>query len=529
MTYDANGNLTNDGTNTYVWDRANRLLSVGSSSYAYDGMNNRVQQTVSGTATKYLLDIQPGLTQVIGATTGASTDRYIHSLRGIHAMKNNAGNWIWPTQDGLGNVRQEVSDALAVNGVRSYEPFLTPFDEQGSFGMPFAATGEMTDVTQQVYLRNRYLSTSLGQFVSLDPFEGVRNRPMSLNGYSWVEGNSPNSVDPSGREQNCSQGDCGAPMNIATSVNTPNGTISVPENEYFVIIGENPIEIIRSGTAGPKAPPGDIPVNNIARVVIYEPTFASIDVAYPSSISPSAIARYFNGEVVAVFDAGGQQAIWLAISGQPLPETGTLTALAQKAIPNMLLLPQTGTSVGIQPIVDPVLQAISQKQCLKTPDPSSKKCDPVKALAWMLGRGILENDQRVQFDYQRRYGGLKYQVPTGTGETIVADGARAADCALIDTKYVGSPENSPYVIGSSVRMLPFISDLHYSKGGKHSIDFDQNDEFRRYGLALRAPESVNPFVKMEVITNNFAAVPYFQFWINQNNVPNASFRYGPWP
>lgn len=191
MTYDANGNLTNDGTNTYVWDRANRLLSVGSSSYAYDGLGNRIQQTVSGTATKYLLDMQPGLTQVLAATTGANTDRYLHSLHGIHAMKNNAGEWIWPTQDGLGNVRQEVSDALAVNGVRSNEPFLTPFDEQGSFGMPFGATGEMVDVTGQVYLRNRYLSPTLGQFVSLDPLE-------TPNRYAYVNGNPVNYTDPLG-------------------------------------------------------------------------------------------------------------------------------------------------------------------------------------------------------------------------------------------------------------------------------------------------------------------------------------------
>lgn len=198
MTHDANGNLIDDGTNTYVWDRANRLLSVGSSAYTYDGLGNRVQQTVGGTATKYLQDMQPGLTQVLAATTGANTDRYVHGLRGIHAMQNNAGQWIWPTQDGLGNVRQEVSDGLAVNGVRGYEPFLTPFDEQGSLGMPFGATGEMTDVTGQVYLRNRYLSPALGQFVSLDPFEGFMGEAMSLNGYSYVHNNPINLTDPSG-------------------------------------------------------------------------------------------------------------------------------------------------------------------------------------------------------------------------------------------------------------------------------------------------------------------------------------------
>jgi len=199
MTFDANGNLTNDGTNTYTWDRANRLISVGSSAYAYDGSGSRIQQTVGANVTRYLLDMQPGLTQVLAATTGGSTDRYVHGLRGIHAMQNNAGAWIWPTQDGLGNVRQELSDELTVNGVRDYEPYLTPLDEQGSFGMPFAATGEMVDVTGQVYLRARYYNPNLGLFSSLDPFEGVRDRAMSLNGYSWVEGNVANAVDPSGR------------------------------------------------------------------------------------------------------------------------------------------------------------------------------------------------------------------------------------------------------------------------------------------------------------------------------------------
>jgi len=184
------------------YDRANRLLEVtdgtNTTTYRYDGLGNRISQDVNGLLTRYLLDLQPGLTQVIAATTGAGTDRYVHVPRGIHAMKSNAGQWVWPTQDGLGNVRQELSDTLAVNGVRSYEPFLTPFGIQGSFGMPFAATGEIGDVSGLVYLRNRYLRPALGQFISLDPFEGIRDRAMSLNGYSWVEGNTVNFTDPFG-------------------------------------------------------------------------------------------------------------------------------------------------------------------------------------------------------------------------------------------------------------------------------------------------------------------------------------------
>ncbi len=49
-----------------------------------------------------------------------------------------------------------------------------------------------------LYLRARYYAPEMGVFASLDPFEGIHDRPMSLNGYSWVEGNTPNRVDPNG-------------------------------------------------------------------------------------------------------------------------------------------------------------------------------------------------------------------------------------------------------------------------------------------------------------------------------------------
>ena len=61
--------MTSDGMNTHVWDRANRLLSYDGHSYAYDGLGNRVSQTVSAVITSYLLDVQPGLVKVIAATT----------------------------------------------------------------------------------------------------------------------------------------------------------------------------------------------------------------------------------------------------------------------------------------------------------------------------------------------------------------------------------------------------------------------------------------------------------------------------
>ena len=117
-----NGNLTSDGTNTNVWDRANRLLSMGGSSYAYDGVGNRVSQTVETDVTRYLLDVQPELSVVLSVTTGANTTRYMHTLRGIHAQQDSAGNWEWMVSDGLGSVRGVAANDLTMLESRLLDP-----------------------------------------------------------------------------------------------------------------------------------------------------------------------------------------------------------------------------------------------------------------------------------------------------------------------------------------------------------------------------------------------------------------------
>ena len=60
LTYDANGNMTNDGTNTYQWDGENRLIQVnysggGNSQFTYDGLNRCTKIVESTGSTKQLV------------------------------------------------------------------------------------------------------------------------------------------------------------------------------------------------------------------------------------------------------------------------------------------------------------------------------------------------------------------------------------------------------------------------------------------------------------------------------------------
>ena len=115
---------------------------------------------------------------------------------------NDGSNWSYMLQDGLGSVRAEIGANVAVNGSQSYTPYGEVFGASGAMSSPFAFTGEPLDGNGLQYHRARYMNPALGGFLSLDPFEGVYSRPMSLNGYSWAEGNVVNGIDPAG-EQTC--------------------------------------------------------------------------------------------------------------------------------------------------------------------------------------------------------------------------------------------------------------------------------------------------------------------------------------
>ena len=52
LTYDENGNLTLDGTTTYIWDARNRLIAMSgpgvSGNFVYDALGRRVSKTING-------------------------------------------------------------------------------------------------------------------------------------------------------------------------------------------------------------------------------------------------------------------------------------------------------------------------------------------------------------------------------------------------------------------------------------------------------------------------------------------------
>ena len=118
--FDANGNLTGDGTYTYAYDTANRLVGVsntnGSVNYRYNGLGDRLQQTANGVNTNFNLELNSGLSQVLAD----GTNTYLYGMNRI-GMSNSTGDYLYE-YDAIGSVRQ-MENIAGLSLAESYDPY----------------------------------------------------------------------------------------------------------------------------------------------------------------------------------------------------------------------------------------------------------------------------------------------------------------------------------------------------------------------------------------------------------------------
>ena len=155
-------------------------------SFGYNGLGDRLQQTTGGVTTRYVLDINNSISQVL--SDGSST--YLYGLGRIG--QQNIVGWQYYLGDALGSVRQLTNPAGTIIQARSYEPFGKQLSAAGNPLTKYGFTGEWTDPTNLVYLRARYYDPATGRFLSKDPIGGLIVLPGTLNLYTYVSNNPIN-------------------------------------------------------------------------------------------------------------------------------------------------------------------------------------------------------------------------------------------------------------------------------------------------------------------------------------------------
>ena len=214
--YDDNGSLTkkhygdiNAPFDEYVYNLENRLATFDPNSgdtvtYKYNDDGIRVEKTVAGTTTKYLIDPynHTGYAQVLEEWDTTSTPTLIKTYTiGDDVITQATSTSIEHLlYDGHGSTRQTVNNSEAVTDAFSYDAYGVLLGNPASTTTNLLYTGEMYDSqSDSYYLRARYYFPSTGTFNRPDPFQGNNQDPQSLHKYVYAHSNPVNNVDPSGK------------------------------------------------------------------------------------------------------------------------------------------------------------------------------------------------------------------------------------------------------------------------------------------------------------------------------------------
>ncbi len=197
LTYDNNGNLTSDGTNSYTWNSRNQLVSISgpglTASFEYDAFGRRMTKTINGTSTSFLYDGLTPVQELSGTTptanmlTGLGIDEYF-------TRSDSAGIRNLLT-DALGSTIA-LTDTSGTQQIQyTYEPFGKTTTTGAANSNSLQYTGRENDGTGLIYYRARYYHPGLQRFISEDPI-GFAGGDSNL--YAYVGNNPTNFIDPFG-------------------------------------------------------------------------------------------------------------------------------------------------------------------------------------------------------------------------------------------------------------------------------------------------------------------------------------------
>ncbi len=158
--WDANGNLLNDGTRQYTWNRRHQLTSIAgptSASFLYDAFGRRVQKTIGGTTTGFLYDGLNPVAELAGTTptatllTGLNSDEYFQRTEGGTTRTFLPG--------ALGSTLALTDSTGTLQTQYTYDPFGNSTSSGAASTNPYQYTGRENDGTGLQYSRARYYSS----------------------------------------------------------------------------------------------------------------------------------------------------------------------------------------------------------------------------------------------------------------------------------------------------------------------------------------------------------------------------------
>jgi RHS repeat-associated protein len=208
LTYDAAGNVINDGTGGgFTFDAENRIKTAGTVTYVYDAYGRRIQKS---TGINYWYG--PGGNVFAETDSAGNWTNYIF-FGGQRLARNVSGDIKYFITDHLHSTGMFVDKAgitAAILDDNDFYPWgsVVPGVGKTTSNNTIKFTGQYRDTETTAnldYFGARYYSSTVGRFISPDwaakpvsvPYAKFGD-PQSLNLYSYVENGPINRIDPDG-------------------------------------------------------------------------------------------------------------------------------------------------------------------------------------------------------------------------------------------------------------------------------------------------------------------------------------------
>jgi RHS repeat-associated protein len=204
MTYDAAGNLTNDGSQTYTYDATGQQTYASGTglTQSYDGDGLRVKKVESGATTYYLRSSVLG-GQVIAEFGSNASRGYVYlGSQMLAIQQNNLVSWVH--QDPVTKSQRITNSSGTVTSTIDLDPWggETSRSSNQAFQPHRFTTYERDGNGSDEAMMRRYTG-KWHRFSQPDPYEGSYDltNPQSFNRYAYVQNDPVNLIDPTGLDE----------------------------------------------------------------------------------------------------------------------------------------------------------------------------------------------------------------------------------------------------------------------------------------------------------------------------------------
>ena len=200
-TYDANGDVLTDSLHSYAWDVETRPTTIDTVTATYDALGRMVEQTNSGTSTEIVYDCM-GNKLALMNTKSTVVKAFTPLPGGGTAVYNASGLQYYRHPDWLGSSRFSSTPSRTMYNDLAYAPFGEQYAAAGTTGITNVSfAGNNQDTTTNLYDAANREYEILGRWPSPDPAGSAAANPanpQSWNRYAYVLNNPLIFTDPTG-------------------------------------------------------------------------------------------------------------------------------------------------------------------------------------------------------------------------------------------------------------------------------------------------------------------------------------------